>query len=133
MNVLALDFGLKRIGLSVGSTESGIAFVRDVLMNDADCFQSLDALVDQEHIAHILVGMPYKRDGASGDIHGELTSFLEELKSRYSLPIVLFDERYTSKMAREKLKDLELTKSERKEPIDSFAAQILLQEWLESQ
>jgi len=131
MNVLALDFGLKRIGVAVGSTESGIAFAREILLNDAVLFQSLDKLLKKEHIQKIVLGTPLKRDGSEGDIDTELSMFLKSLEM-FDLPVELMDERYTSKMARIKMKDLHLRKTERKDPIDSFAAQILLQEWLES-
>jgi putative Holliday junction resolvase len=130
MNVLALDFGLKRIGVAVGSTVSGIAFLRDVLPNDSETLQNLQNLLEHEKVGKILVGMPFKRDGSAGDIEASLQVFLESIRA-FEIPLELVDERYTSKMAREKQKDLHLTRSERREPVDSIAAQIFLQEWLD--
>jgi putative Holliday junction resolvase len=92
--------------------------------------QNLQKLLEQENVGKILVGMPFKRDGSAGDIEGMLQVFLESLRA-FALPLVLVDERYTSKMAREKQKDLHLTRTERREPVDSIAAQIFLQEWLD--
>lgn len=131
MKVLAIDFGLKRIGVAVGSPDTGLAFTREVLLNDERLFKHLERLIQEDHIELVLIGMPYKRDTEPGDITQELERFAQELQKRFSLPMEYFDERYTTKMAQEKLNDLQLKKSQRQEPIDSLAAQILLQEWLE--
>ena len=131
MQILCIDFGLKRIGLAVGSTESGIAFARDILENDAQLFGHLQELIDRERIQKILVGMPYKKDGSAGDIQDELQHFIEQLKQRFTFPVELIDERYTSKIAAGKLHEIGMKASDQKEILDSVAAQVMLQEWLE--
>lgn len=130
MNVLCLDFGLKRIGVAVGSTESGIAFPRDILRNDASIFKTLKFLIEQEKIKKIIVGMPLKRDGAAGDIEESLEAFVNSLKE-FQLPVDQVDERYTSKIAQRLLSDFGMKVKDQKQISDSIAAQVMLQEWFE--
>lgn len=132
MKVLAIDFGLKRIGLAVGSSEAGIAFPRDVLLNDDQCWVGLKELVDRESIQLALVGMPLKRDGAPGDIDDELQHFLGKLRDLVE-DVQVVDERYTSKMAQSKLREIGMKSKDQRDVLDSTAAQILLQEWLDQQ
>jgi putative Holliday junction resolvase len=136
MNVLAIDFGLQRIGLSLGSTESGIAFTRPALQNCCAVINSLMTILTDEEIHHILLGLPLKRDGRPGDIDDALQGFYHQLSDKTNLTIEWSDERYTSKIADVKIRDLDLKKSKRVEirksgEKDSIAAQVLLQEWLD--
>jgi len=131
MNILGLDFGLKRIGTAVGSTESGIAFEREVLENDKNIWKNIENIIETDRIEKIIVGMPIKRDASEGKIALKVQEFIEEIVALYDLPIELIDERYTSKIARKKLHELDLDKSKRQKPIDALAAQVILQDYLD--
>lgn len=131
MNILCIDFGLKRIGMAVGSTESGIAFPREVLLNDEKLFENLSKTITEDSIHEILVGMPLKRDMTPGDIDDKLQKFVAQLKSRFALPVELIDERYTSKIAEAKLHEIGMNAKDQKSVSDSTAAQVILQEWLD--
>lgn len=136
MNVLAIDFGLQRIGLAVGSTESGIAFTRPAVQNCCGVVDSIVKLMEEEEIHHILLGLPLKRDNEVGDIDDALQSFSHQLSGRTNLTVEWINERYSSKIADTKISELRLKKSEREEvrksgEKDSIAAQVLLQEWLD--
>ncbi|MDP2691548.1 MAG: Holliday junction resolvase RuvX [bacterium] len=133
MNVLALDFGLKRIGTAVGSTESGIAFARAVLKNTDFLYEDVGKIILHDQIEQILLGMPYRQRGEVGTIHDELMDFYDELMDRFDLPIEMIDERYTSKMAIQKLHDMGMKAREQRGHVDSLAAQHFLQEWLDEQ
>lgn len=129
--ILCLDFGLKRIGVAIGSTEATIAFPRDTLINDNFVLENLKLIIETENIEKILVGMPYKRDMSVGDIDPELQCFVELLKERFNLPVEMVDERYTSKIAESKLHDVGMKAKDQKSILDSTAAQVMLQEWLD--
>ena len=133
MNILALDFGLSRVGVAVGSTDSGIAFARKVLKNDQHLFDNLEDMVNEDFIDHIVVGMPYMRDGKHGDIYDKLMDFVEELKERFKLEVELHDERYSSKIAEHRQKQVAHSRSARRDFADDLAAQVILQDWLERQ
>lgn len=133
MNILCLDFGLKRIGVAVGSTQMGIAFPRDVVNNDSVGLEELGTLMRAEIIDHVLVGRPLKRDNAVGDIEERLQGFVHWLKNEFGLPVEFIDERYTSKIAQAKLHEIGMKVKEQKQISDSTAAQVMLQEWLDAQ
>lgn len=129
MKVLSLDFGLKRIGVAIADTKAGIAFPRLVILNTKAVFDELVHLIHEEKIDRILVGMPYKRDNSVGDIDEQLQEFVRRLQELLKIPVDLIDERYTTKLAEQKLADVK--KHVRFKYVDSIAAQIILQEWLE--
>ncbi len=136
MNVLAIDFGLQRIGLAFASTESGVAFTRPALQNCCGVIDTLVKQMEEEQIHHILLGLPLKRDNAPGDIDDALQSFSHQLSDRTNLTVEWINERYSSKMADIKIQELQLKKTVREDlrksgEKDSMSAQILLQEWLE--
>lgn len=136
MNILALDYGLQRIGASIGSTESGIAFTRPAFQNCCGLLDKIQQLLESEEIHHILLGLPLKRDGEPGDIDESLQRFYSQLTDKTNLTIEWSNEQYTSIMADVKIRELQLKRSEREEvrksgEKDSIAAQILLQEWLD--
>lgn len=133
MHFLGIDFGLKKIGTAVGAEESQIAFPRKVLKRDQSLFDALDVLIEKDQISQIIVGMPYKRDGSVGDIYDHLMVFVAELEERYSLPITLYDERYTTKLAEYRLQRGGMKAKDQKEVVDAISAQIILQEWMDEQ
>ncbi len=130
MNIIAIDFGLRRIGIAVGSSDSGIAFPRDLLLNDAHVFDHLKSTLVQEKIEHILVGMPKKHDQSDGDIVEELRRFSTRLSRESGLPVEFIDERFTSKIANEKLQSAGIKTKQQKNLQDSVAAAVMLQEYL---
>lgn len=138
MNVLALDYGLKRIGIAVGSTESGIAFTRPPLVNDTYTVDRLLEILQEEDIHQILLGLPLKHSGEKGDIQDDIAVFVQKLNERTDVPIEWVNERFTTKMAQKKLDELQLKASEKiharkSGERDSMAAQVMLQEWLDNQ
>lgn len=131
MNILALDFGLKRIGVAFGDTTTGMVFPREAIMNDDQCFQAIGAILKASNIKKILVGEPKRRDGAAGDIVEELRQFVDAIRSRFHIPIELVDERYTSKIATQKLQHAGFSVKAGRQLHDSVAAQVILQDWIE--
>ena len=131
MNVLGIDFGLTRIGISVASTESGIAFPREVVKRNDHLFDVLEKIIKTDDIQQVVLGLPLKRDGSVGEIYSELDDFAEEIKERFNVPVELYDERYTTKLAEYRLSKAGIKAKDHKDIADSVAAQILLQEWID--
>lgn len=116
--------------MAVGSTESRIGFPRQALIRDGDVLEKLSRLIEQEHIRTVLLGSPVKRDGSPGDIHIALKLFASQLQ-HFSIPIILVDERYSTKIAQAKLREVNIAARDQKSLLDSLAAQVVLQEWLD--
>ncbi len=106
----------------------------DTLINDKNFIEKFSSLITEFDPRAIILGMPYLPSGDIGDRANEVITFSEMLKAKFNLPVILWDERYTSKMAVEIMVSTGRKKKERakKENIDRIAAAILLQDFLDS-
>ncbi len=134
--ILAVDFGLRRIGIAVGQSVTGSASPLGVVRNgeEGPDFDGLDKLIDEWRPSLIVVGMPRHADDTPSDMTAHVERFIEELR-RYDLPIETTDERNTSTEARAVLKNARATGSRgriKKEMIDSAAAVFIAERYLAS-
>ncbi len=131
MKILSIDFGLKRVGLAVGDTDLKIAVPKGTIPNDERLIDKLKKIVEENKVKKIVLGLPLTPSGKEGQRAKLVREFAQNLKS--SLPeieIVLWDERYTTIEAQNRLK--ELPSKKRKEMIDAVSAQVILEEFLMS-
>ena len=84
-------------------------------------------------IDRILVGYPLTLKGGSGAMAQEVKRFALRLEKALHVPILLWDERFTSVQARESLRIMNHEPSKKREKIDLIAAMLLLQNYLDSQ
>ncbi len=129
-----IDYGTVRIGVAVSDREQRIAsplanYTRRTAALDAVFFKDLTA---REQIAGFVVGLPLHLDGRESQKSSEARAFGEWLHELTALPVIFFDERFTSVEAEQALLSAELTKKKRKARLDKLAAQILLTAFLES-
>lgn len=132
--LLGVDYGVKRVGLSVSDPERKMAFPlatheRRSAEQDAAYFRSVAA---EEAIGQIVVGLPVHLDGREGQKAIEARAFGKWLGEVTSLPVVFWDERFTTVEAEAALWSAGLTHKKRKERRDRVAAQILLQAYLDA-
>jgi putative Holliday junction resolvase len=132
--VLGVDYGTVRIGLAVSDPERKIAFPLSTLSrrsrdSDAAAFRDL---VEDEEIGQIVVGLPVHLDGREGQKAREARAFGQWLAGVTGLPIVFWDERFTTVEAESTLWSAGLTHKKRKARRDRVAAQILLQAYLDA-
>lgn len=131
MKILALDFGNKRIGLAIGDSDIGVAAARYFLPNDGDTLETLVKLIKSERVKKILIGLP--RGLQQETEQTKLTrEFANELDAKISIPIEFIDERFTSRIAESNLQTAEIDSRKQKNLVDSEAARIILQEYLDS-
>lgn len=130
MNVLALDYGKKRIGVAVGNTASGIAFVRDFIPNNEYCFDAIAELCKQEKIEKIIIGKPIMLGGEDSDSTQNVEDFYQILSSQLStFNFELIDERFSTNIAQSRLNQGMAKQSKKKSLIDSSSAQVLLENY----
>jgi putative Holliday junction resolvase len=132
--LLGVDFGTVRVGLAVSDAGRTIAsplatYARKSREQDAVFFKRL---VAEEEIAGLVVGLPVHNDGREGQKAQEARAFGKWLAETTGLPVVFFDERFTTAQAEGFLLDAGLTSKRRKERRDRVAAQILLQAYLDA-
>ncbi len=128
---LGLDYGLRRIGLAYGDSQRRLAFAlgAHVEGRDGSILTALRNLISQRHITTIILGLPLQSDGNDGPITEKTRKFGRRLEEEFSLPVILWDERYSSQEAD---RWLQAKKRTEKEDRDALAAEIILQSFLDS-
>ncbi|MBU4315523.1 Holliday junction resolvase RuvX [Patescibacteria group bacterium] len=127
MRYLGIDFGLRKIGLSLGDDGSKIASPIETVKNDEHIFSSLSQLVEHEGVESIVVGVPVQDNPAYSTTQLDLThAFIEELHKYISLPIHQIDERYTTSESKRLKKEFGA-----QAPEDSLSAMIILQSYFD--
>ncbi|MDO5554752.1 MAG: Holliday junction resolvase RuvX [Planctomycetia bacterium] len=131
--VAGIDFGTVRIGLAITDRERLIASPYEIYTRrserlDADYFRRF---VEQERIVGFVLGLPLHCDGRISSKAEEAFRFAEWLRTLTGLETEFMDERYTSVLAHEYLREAKMTQKQRKARIDKIAAQIILATWLE--
>jgi putative Holliday junction resolvase len=133
--ILALDYGTKRIGVALSDELKWTAqpletFERRTLDWDV---AHIVALVKAHDVEHVVLGFPLQLDGREGPAVLAMRVFAEKLEAGISVPIVLWDERMTTKAAEALLIAADVSRKKRKGAVDRVAAAILLQSYLEAQ
>ncbi len=132
--ILAIDYGLKRIGLA--ATDSLKILASPITTVDSkDIYEFLDNYFQKEDVEEIVIGKPVKLDGTPTNNTQPVEKFVARLKKRFpSYPVVLHDERLTSKMALDAMIAAGTKKNDRRQKgnIDKLSAVIILESYLES-
>ena len=129
---LGVDFGMKRIGLAVGQLITRSANPLTILdaQDGIPCWETVSEIIQMWRVKVLVVGIPYTADGSNQEITYAATKFARKLKARFKLPVHEIDERFTSSEARQRLQS---RGKSAKGPIDSLAAKLILEVWLNSQ
>lgn len=125
MRILAIDYGLRRLGLAVSDEGRSFAFPRGAMTVDSSLVARLVELCRSEKISEIIVGWPRSLAGQEGAQAREVAGFIERLRSVVSLPIRTQDERFSTALARRKLKS-----SGRRISLDAASAVTILESYL---
>ena len=90
------------------------------------------ALVEQHHVEQIVIGLPLTLAGARGPQADKVAAFTEALRRRLSVPIHVIDERLTTVQGERALLETGASRRRRKRVIDRVAAQLILQQFLDT-
>jgi putative Holliday junction resolvase len=133
--ILALDYGRRRVGAAV-CDEMGIA-VRPIpaLPNEgrSGIVPLIRKLVEQHEIRRLVVGLPVNMDGTTGDSADQARKFMQVLQSELKLPLTEVDERLTTVEAEALWREMSPRQQKRYRSVDSLAAALILQRFLEEQ
>ena len=132
--LLGVDTGTVRVGLAVSDPDRKIAsplttHQRQNAEKDAEYYCKL---VVEEAIAGLVVGLPVHTDGREGAKAAEARAYGAWLEKVTGLPVVYFDERFTTMEAESSLWNAGLTHKQRKQRRDRVAAQMMLQGYLDA-
>ena len=133
--VLGFDFGLARIGVAVGEFESSHASALTTIAAESTParFAAIEKLLDEWSPVQLVVGLPLDADGEAQARTPRCRRFANQLSGRYGLPVALVDESFSSVEADEQLTLGGRARwRDRKATLDAAAAQIILQQYLDS-
>lgn len=134
MNYLGIDWGEKRIGLAYAD-EVGIAvpLPAAVAVTKKERHNHIGRMIIQRRIAQLVVGYPLNMDGSVGFKAKEVDAFIKLLEQRFGLPVQRVDERLSSHSVEQGLKRQKKKLDRRSGEIDSRAAALILQDFIEEQ
>lgn len=130
--VMAFDWGLKNIGVAVGTRNLGTSQPCAVVKarDGAPNWPEIESLIDTWKPLQLVVGDPLNMDGTEAEITARARRFARQLEGRFGLPVAMVDERLSSKTAKADKAALGHDGDYKKNPIDADAANIILQTWL---
>ncbi len=100
MNILALDYGRKRIGVAWVDTGINVVLPLGVIENTGEAvFTKLADLIKKENADTVVIGLPTGMDGSENENTKNIRAFGEKLEKSISTPIVFVDERFSSRQA----------------------------------
>ena len=132
--IIGIDFGRKRTGIAVTDpliiVANGLTTVPSHTVVDF-----LVKYIEKENVEKIVVGLPKQLNGQPSESMQYITPFLNRLKKVLpQIPVVMYDERFTSTLAHKAMLDGGMKKKDRqnKEIVDTIAATIILNDYLQS-
>ena len=134
MRYLGLDLGSRTLGVAVSDKTGLIASNLEIIRHNEEydrLVSDVKKLVEDLEIDEIVLGYPKNMDGSEGEKAILSKEFKENLSKVIDKPIHLQDERLTTKSATDMLIQGNVSRKNRKKVIDSVAASIILQSFLD--
>jgi putative Holliday junction resolvase len=133
--ILGIDFGSRRIGISISDPLQIIAQSLETIPNNRLVFERITSIAAREPVDVIVVGMPFNLKGEKGQKAEEVERFIKQLENKTSIQVIRWDERFTTSLAHDSLLRMGTRRKERrgdKGRVDAMAAAIMLQSYLDS-
>ncbi|MCC2548888.1 Holliday junction resolvase RuvX [Hymenobacter sp. BT175] len=132
--ILAVDYGNKRVGLAITDPLQLIATPLDTV-HSQDLLTYVKAYHEREPLEAIVVGMPRTLLNEATDVTSAVVGLVRRLRKELpAVPVHEIDERYTSRMAHQAMRDGGLSKKDRRDKatVDRVSATLILQSFLAS-
>lgn len=140
VRVLGIDYGARRIGLALSDATATLASPWRLLQRPPSEAETLRLMIteitnlanDDDGLAAVVVGWPRRLNGSPTEQTPIVEAFANALKSHIDIPVVLQDERLSSREAESRLATRESDWRKRKAKLDAAAAAIILQDYLDN-
>lgn len=136
MRSMGLDLGTVTCGIAIsdpmGVAARALETVRFASEDYEDCLQQVLAVIAREQPGEIVLGYPKHMNGDVGIRAQASEQFKARLEEHISIPVILWDERLTTKAAERVLLEADLSRKKRKKIIDQMAAVEILQSYLDT-
>ena len=133
--ILGIDYGRKRTGVAVTDTLKIVASNLATVPTHT-LMQFIMDYIAREPVERIVVGLPTQLNGEPSESMKYITPFVNRLRKQLpaDLPVVMYDERFTSTIAHQAMIDGGMKKSDRRDKsrVDAIAATIILNDYLQS-
>ena len=130
--ILCFDYGLKRVGVAVTDELKIISTPHDTFPA-SNVFNLISEYLSKNAVDIFVVGLPSDLKGKETDSTKKTLDFIKSLKNKFpSIPVDTYDERYTSKIAKDSIREMGKNKKFRQEKsnVDKISASIILQSYL---
>jgi putative Holliday junction resolvase len=132
--IMGIDFGEKRIGIALSDPLFTFAYAFTTLLNDSCFSTNLSKIINEKKIIKVILGLPSERFKSSKELSKKVLKLKTEIELKNNIEVVLWDEEYSSAIAKEKVISSVTKKSKRKEKdlLDMYSAAVILQEYLDT-
>jgi len=132
VRVLAVDWGVRRVGLAVCDPRETIASGLPTLTVQSleQALEGVARVAAEVEAERLVVGLPLRMDGGRGEAAIAAQEFADRLQARCGLPVETYDERLTSAMSVRRLHEVGTRTGRAKGKVDQGAAVVLLESYL---
>lgn len=135
MKYLGLDLGTRTLGLSISDLTHTIATTYKTIRYEEDDYeyliQELKNIIEQEQIEKLVLGLPKNMNNTIGESAERCLNFKKLIEERLNIKVEMQDERLTTVEATNYMLEANISRKKRKKKIDSLAANIILQSYLD--
>lgn len=135
MRILGIDYGKKRIGVSISSKVAQMALPLATIEHEGSLPKAMMLLkkkfLELKDIKEIALGWPLLMSGEQSPMCKEVLQFKSLLEATFKIPVYLVDERLTTKIAEDSFKSIGISRKDRTAHIDQAAAVNILNTFLD--
>ncbi len=131
--ILAVDFGLKRVGLALSDPLKIFAYPYMTIAYDNGFMNRLSVVVKENNVSKIILGYPLTSGGEKTPLSDEVMKLKTRIEDKIKVSVILRDERFTSEIAKQMVIESVTKKSRRRDKglLDQNSAVVILQEYLD--
>ncbi len=131
--VMGIDYGEKRIGIALSDPLLTFAYAHTTLSNDSSFLTNLSKIIVEKKVIKIILGLPSDRFKSSKELSQKVLKLKSEIETKNKIEVILWDEEFSSAIAKEKVFESVTKKSRRKQKdlLDMHSAAVILQEYLD--
>lgn len=133
MRYIGLDLGTKTLGIAISDITGTIATSYKIIRHDNDfnyLIKELKNIIEEKQIQTIVLGLPKNMNNTIGE-RAQMVLEFKNMLEIFNLPIILEDERLTTRVAENILINANVSRKKRKKVIDKMAANVILQSYLD--
>lgn len=134
IRIMGIDYGEKRIGIALSDPLLTFAYAFTTLQNDSSFLINLSKIIIEKKIIKVILGLPSERFKSSKELSQKVLKLKSEIETKNKIEVILWDEEYSSVIAKEKVLESVTKKSKRKQKdlLDRHSAAVILQEYLDT-